>query len=442
MGLGNYARRAAWMVALVTLAVVPMAHAATPTHTYIVQLKAAPIASYAGGARGLRATSPLVTGQRKLNVRSASALAYRSFLAGRQDAALAHVRGAAPKVDYSYRVAFAGFSAELTHAQAATLRNAPEVARVFKDAKFKETAVDPNNATAVDTELQGPSGFGDTAAYLGLTKGLWATIGGPAVAGSGVIGVVINSGITPAHPSFSGAGFTGAPARWQGTCAVGTDTKFKCNNKLIGARFYVDGFGVPNTAGDSFISPRDDDGHGSHTASTAAGNFDVKPTIQKRNLGVTAISGLAPHAWVSAYKVCWVGGPGAADGCANSDSVAAIDDAVADGVNVINYSVGGTTPDVIDPVSFAFPGASDAGVFVANSAGNDGPDPGTVGSPTTVPWLTSGGAPMRRRRFEGSATITPAAGSPFQVTGASVTAGLPATAMITAAGAAAPGVPV
>src|SRR5436190_3274939 len=443
MGLGNYARRAAWMAALVTLAVVPMAHAATPTHTYIVQLKAAPIASYTGGARGLRATSPLVTGQRKLDVRSASALAYRSYLAGRQDAALSRLRGAAPTLDYTYRVAFAGFAAELTHAQAAALRNAPEVARVFKDVKFKESAVDPNNATAVDTELQGPSGFGDTAAYLGLTKGLWANIGGPDDAGSGVVVGVIDSGINPSHPSFSGAGFTGPPAGWQGTCAVGTDTKFKCNNKLIGARFYVDGFGVPNTAADSFISPRDDDGHGSHTASTAAGNFDVKPTIQKRNLGVTAISGLAPHAWVSAYKVCWVGGPGAADGCANSDSVAAIDDAVADGVNVINYSVGGTTPDVIDPVSFAFLGASDAGVFVANSAGNDGPDPGTVGSPTTVPWLTSVGADMPARTFAGSATITPSTGPAFQVTGASVTAGLAtATNMINAADAAAPGVPV
>jgi|tagenome__1003787_1003787.scaffolds.fasta_scaffold20983074_2 subtilisin family serine protease len=445
MGLGTNARRAAGMAALVTLAVVPTAHAAAPTNTYIVQLKAAPIASYTGGTRGLRATSPLVTGQRKLNVRSASALAYRSFLAGRQDAALAHVRGAAPKVDYSYRVAFAGFSAELTHAQAATLRNAPEVARVFKDAKFKETAVNPNDATAVDTELQGPSGFGDTAAYLGLTKGLWATLGGPDDAGDGVIVGVIDSGINPDHPSFAGAGFTAPPAApvWNGACAVGTDSKFKCNNKLIGARFYVDGFGQPNTAADSFISPRDDDGHGSHTASTAAGNFDVKPTIQKRTLGVTAISGLAPHARVAAYKVCWVGGPGAADGCANSDSVAAIDDAVADGVDVINYSVGGTTSDLIDPVSFAFLGASDAGVFVANSAGNDGPDPSTVGSPTTVPWLTSVGADMPARTFNGTATITPSSGSPFTITGASVTGPLAAaTNVINAKDAAAAGVPV
>ena len=440
MGLGTNARRVAGMAALVTLAVVPTAHAAAPTHTYIVQLKAAPIASYTGGTRGLRATSPLATGQRKLNTRSASALAYRSYLAGRQDAALSRVRGAAPKVDYNYRVAFSGFAAELTHAQAATLRNAPEVARVFKDEKFKETAVDPNNSTQVDNELQGPSGFGDTAAYLGLTKGLWATLGGPDDAGSGVVVGVIDSGINPDHPSFSGTGFTGAPQGWQGACAVGADTKFKCNNKLIGARFYVNGFGPANTAPDSFISPRDDDGHGSHTASTAAGNFDVKPTIQGRNLGVTAISGLAPHAWVSAYKVCWVGGPGAADGCSNADSVAAIDDAVADGVDVINYSVGGTTSDLIDPVSFAFLGASDAGIFVANSAGNDGPDPSTVGSPTTVPWLTSVGADMPARTFEGSTTVTPPSGPAFTAKGASVTGGLASTQVVDSANSAAAGV--
>src|SRR4051794_2708406 len=176
MGLGTNARRVAGMAAIVTLAVVPAAHAAAPTQTYIVQLKAAPLASYTGGTRGLRATSPRVTGQRKLNVRSASALAYRSYLASRQDAALARVRVAAPKLDYSYRVAFAGFAAELTHAQAAALRQAPEVARIFNDAKAKLTAGDPGTAADQFAALDGPSGFGDTAAYLGLPTGLWTDL--------------------------------------------------------------------------------------------------------------------------------------------------------------------------------------------------------------------------------------------------------------------------
>src|SRR5439155_22847668 len=115
------------------------------------------------------------------------------------------------------------------------------------------------------------------------------------------------------------------------------------------------------------------------------------------------------------------------------DSLAAIDQAVTDGVDVINYSIGGTTSNVIDPVEFAFLGASDAGVFVANSAGNDGPDPGTVGTPTSVPWLTSVGAENAARTFQATATITPSTGAPFTVTGASVTAGLAATDIVDAA---------
>ena len=79
------------------------------------------------------------------------------------------------------------------------------------------------------------------------------------------------------------------------------------------------------------------------------------------------------------------------DGCSSVDTVAAIDQAVADGVDVINYSIGGTTSNIIDADEYAFLGATNAGVFVANSAGNSGPGAGTVGTPTTVPWVTSVG---------------------------------------------------
>ena len=101
------------------------------------------------------------------------------------------------------------------------------------------------------------------------------------------------------------------------------------------------------------------------------------------NLG--AISGIAPRARIAAYKACW--GQGDAGGCFNADTVAAIDQAVADGVDVINFSISGSTTNFRDPVEIAFLFAADAGVFVAASAGNNGPESGTVAHPG--PWLTT-----------------------------------------------------
>ena len=151
------------------------------------------------------------------------------------------------------------------------------------------------------------------------------------------------------HPSFADTRPTATRAppttpsrRWNGTCQAGPGfTAADCNNKLIGARFFVDGFGAANSAPASFLSPRDDNGHGSHTASTAAGNFGVDPTIDGNDLGVDRISGIAPRARVAAYKVCWTGGRRGATAARPTTSTAAIDAAVADGVDVINYSVGG-----------------------------------------------------------------------------------------------------
>ncbi len=110
-------------------------------------------------------------------------------------------------------------------------------------------------------------------------------------------------------------------------------------------------------------------------------------------------SGMAPAASISAYKVCWEGKPGIAAGCYNSDSVAAINDAVLDGVDVINYSIGGSSESsVLDSVAQAFRAASNAGVFVANSAGNSGPGASTLDHP--APWVTTVAAATVRRAFQ------------------------------------------
>ena len=267
----------------------------------------------------------------------------------------------------------------MTPAQVTALRHAPEVARAFKATKVKTTAIDP------DTILGGGTSnplIPDGASYLGLARsgGLWDKLGGYDAAGNGIVVGDIDTGITPQHPSFAatpagayvGSPYGPPPATWHGTCVPGIDasdgpptdpaktnpalqwTAATCNNKLIGARYYFAGFGQQHLAPDSFLSARDDDGHGSHTAATAAGNFGVDPSILGSNLGVDHISGIAPRARIAVYKICWVGGD-VADGCSTADSVKAIDDAVADGVDVINYSVGSSTPTIIDAVVVRLP---------------------------------------------------------------------------------------
>jgi subtilisin family serine protease len=400
------------------------AKSAPSSGEYIVQLSSPPVASYRGGKQGLPATSPKRTG-RKINSNSTAVRTYRAYLSGQQRAALARLGRSQPQVGYSYRTAFAGFSAHLTAKQVATLRKAPEVARVTKSVLKHITSAASDNL-ALDNATHP-----DSAAYLDLPEGLWQRLGGSENAGDGVVVGVIDTGIQPGHPSFAddpADGYTGPaydppPDTWGGTCQTGPGfTTADCNNKLIGARFYVSGFGATNLAPGSFLSPRDDEGHGSHTASTAAGNFGVDPEIDGNDMGVNRISGIAPRARVAAYKVCWTGKD--ADGCDTADSTAAIDQAVEDGVDVINYSVGSDTSTAIDPDSFAFLGASDAGVFVANSAGNAGPDSETVGTPASVPWLTAVAADSTSRSFGATATISDAPGADLVVDGATSGAGL------------------
>src|SRR4051794_34985222 len=161
--------------------------AASAADTYIVQLKDAPLASYTGGKQGIPGTSPLVTGN-KLKADSANGLNYRSLLASRQKTVLDRVPGSAPNVVESYRFAFAGFSAEMTQAQADALKKDPSVAQVWKD-----TLQQPMQAAGSPDARLG--GFhGDGASYLRLTDptvGLWNKLGGPTAAGGAGSGVIV-----------------------------------------------------------------------------------------------------------------------------------------------------------------------------------------------------------------------------------------------------------
>ncbi|MEO6361855.1 MAG: S8 family serine peptidase, partial [Caldimonas sp.] len=191
---------------------------------------------------------------------------------------------------------------------------------------------------------------------------------------------------------------------WHGRCVPGEEfNASNCNKKLIGAQYYNAGWGgnagIDAQLPHEYNSPRDFGGHGTHTASTAGGNQNVPTTGAAAVFG--SVSGIAPRARISAYKVCWQTPTGGS--CFSSDSVAAIDQAVADGVDVINFSISGSRTNFRDAVEIAFMYAADAGVFVAASAGNSGPTTSTVAHPG--PWLTTVAAGTHNRNGSGSVTL-------------------------------------
>ncbi len=245
---------------------------------------------------------------------------------------------------------------------------------------------------------------------------------GMSTKGDGVIFGVIDTGVWPEHPSFADDGsYPAAPESWGGSCSAPEDgtAAYTCTNKLVGVQHFIETYvlAVGGTYDGLFLSGRDDDGHGTHTGSTAAGNEGVSATLLGVNRGT--VSGIAPRAQVSSYKVC---GP---SGCTGSDLVAGIDKAVADGVHVINYSIGGgSTNPWQDADSIAFLRARHAGIFVATSAGNSGPDAQTVGSPGDAPWITTVGASTSNRHFLSDITISGPGTPPTGLYGASVTAGV------------------
>lgn len=385
--------------------------------TYIVELVAEPAATYTGTVAGYAATKP-AAGSR-YNARSPAAVAYQNYLANQQTSVTATVAKA--PVLYRYNTVFNGFAAQLTAAEAAALRSNPKVANVVAD------------------EARSPDTL-STSNFLGLTApgGVWSqSVNGSAIKGENVIIGIIDSGIWPEHASFadktdaagnpSHSGTTLAygppPAGWAGICQPGEGfTTAHCNNKLIGARYFNTGFiaGRPATGTNSkhfseFYSPRDSGGrisdshggHGTHTASTAGGNANATVTVAGVPLGTA--SGMAPRARIAAYKVCYTyvnpaatDGTGSQNSCYTTDSVAAIDRAVADGVHVINYSISGSQTSVNDPVEQAYLRAANAGVFVATSAGNSGPGNAVA---HVSPWLTTVAASTHDRAMRANVIL-------------------------------------
>lgn len=403
--------------------------------TYLVQLAEQPVAAYDGHVSGYGKTKPAAGA--KVDTKSASSQRYAGYL--RSKGAQARAKVGNPKAIYEFSTVYPGFAAHLTGAQAQQLSQQPDVVKVTKDVLLQPDSL-PAEVNGKGGHGQGGHGHGGTGSAdvlrtsqaLGLEAkhGLWDQLGGSKKAGSGVIVGVIDTGIWPESKSFDPMAKKTrdqvAPKGWKGSCVPGEDNTFpvaECSDKLIGAKYFVDGFGRARV-GEDYLSPRDGDGHGSHTSSTAAGNFGPTAVMPDGNV-LGTVSGIAPAASIAMYKACWNGKVGvAADGCSGIDTVAATEAAVADGVDVINYSIGSTTESsYFGGNEIAFMYAAQAGVFVAVSAGNAGPGTSTLDHPS--PWLTTTAAATYTVNES-----TVVLGNGQKYIGASTTLGLPSTPLV------------
>ncbi len=358
---------------------------------YVVVLEEASATRYEGGAPGFERTK--ARGNKEFNPRSAAVRKYVERLEAKQDRLAAKV-GA--EVGEHYTLASNAFTAKLSGKQAGQLAADREVLLLTEDVAYEH-----------DTW--------NTPDFLGLTgpNGVWAQHGGSAKAGDGVVIADLDTGTWPESPSFAGAKIKREPTgKWglhrqgksitmrkadggtfTGVCETGQDwTVNDCNTKLVGARYYPDAFletvAPADRAPTEYISARDGGGHGTHTASTAAGNNGVEVSVEGTDFG--AVSGVAPAAKIATYKVCFEDNDPNTGGCYTSSTLAAVEDVIRDGADILTYSISGARDTVVDPVEYAFAGAAAAGIFVTASAGNSGPGPETVAH--NSPWVTTVGA--------------------------------------------------
>ncbi|MBN1954268.1 MAG: S8 family serine peptidase [Anaerolineae bacterium] len=362
---------------------------------YIIQLQGAPVASYRGGVAGLEATNPAARGERKLDVNDPVVATYRQYLTDQQNlfiSAMEQAVGHPVEILYRYKLALNGMAVRLTAAEAAQIAGLDGVLQVLPE-QIRYPLTDA-----------GPTWIGAPGIWDGSTTG-----GLPGTMGEGVIVGILDTGINHDHPSFAQVGPVDGyvhvnpfgSGNFVGYCVANPSF---CNDKLIGAWNYTDG-------------PEDNNGHGSHTASTTAGNFVTGIISAPTAIFTASISGVAPHANIIAYDVC-------SAGCPEAGSIAATEQAISDTVDVINFSIGGgPTNPWLDLGALAFLGARDAGIMVATSAGNNGPGEGTVGSPANAPWLLSVGASTHNRIFANALIDMVGGTAPDDMYGQSITAG-------------------
>ncbi|KAF8410903.1 hypothetical protein HHK36_003440 [Tetracentron sinense] len=288
---------------------------------------------------------------------------------------------------YSYTRHINGFAATLEEEEADEIAKHPEVVSVFLNQGRK---------------LHTTRSWG----FLGLERNgvissdsIWmkARFGEDTIIGN------LDTGVWPESKSFSDEGMGPIPSKWKGICQNDTKVGVRCNRKLIGARYFNKGYvasvGPVNSSAD-FLSARDHEGHGTHTLSTAGGNF--VPGASVFGFGNGTAKGGSPRARVAAYKVCWP--PVNGNQCFDADVLAAFDVAIQDGVDVLSVSLGGDPTDYFkDAVAIGSFHAVKNGIVVVCSAGNSGPADRTVSN--LAPWMLTVGASTIDRQFGSSLSV-------------------------------------
>ena len=394
---------------------------------YIVQLKAPPAAAIFESQQRVQTTQSTTHTTRhaqreRFDKKRPDIQAYAERLEVEQQRTLEKV-GPGTDLIYNYKYGLNGFAASMNPSQAHKLEGMPEVLHVWED------------------EIR-PLTTNHSLQFLGLFDANGGLRGDTGLNGDGVVIAVIDSGIAPEHPALQDTREADRPSMclsdwaensflgiwlcrrydkredeivfnplegWEGECQAGEQfAETDCNNKIIGARYFSAGAEAtgPIDAGE-IMSARDVDGHGTHTATTAAGNR-VKASIF--GSFISRIEGVAPRARIAVYKACWLRPDDTRASCNTSDLANAIDAAVADGVDIINYSVGSSQTRITAPDDIALMAATKAGVFTVVAAGNDGPMPGTIGSPAGGPWVITAAASTRdgETTSEAMQILTPA----------------------------------
>ncbi|KAL5551492.1 hypothetical protein UlMin_001668 [Ulmus minor] len=295
---------------------------------------------------------------------------------------------------YSYKHGFSGFAAKLTKSQAQKIADLPGVIRVIPNQLH-------NLQTTRSWDYLGLSRYSPQSRNLLQEFNL----------GDGIIIGLLDTGIWPESEIFNDEGLGPIPTRWKGKCESGQsfNSTTNCNKKLIGAKWFIEGFLAENrqpfntTASPDFSSARDAIGHGTHTSTIAGGSFVFNSSY--KGLGFGVVRGGAPKARIAMYKVCWNVPRGQ---CSSADILKAFDEAIHDGVDVLSISLGTNIPlfqevDERDGIAVGSFHAVIKGIIVVCAAANDGPSSHTVQN--TAPWILTVAASAIDRSFPTGITL-------------------------------------